>query len=132
MGNAEEAMNFYKSVFGGQFSASQRYKEIPGGEKMPVADQEKMVHISLTIPGGGVTIMASDSVQPMGDNITFGNNYHICLQAESEAEVDEIFAGLSKNGNVEMPPNKTFWGAYFTMFRDKFGVEWMINYSDVK
>src|SRR5688572_21324585 len=88
MGNAEEAMGFYKSVFGGQFSVSQRYKEIPGGEKMPVADQEKMIHISLTIPGGGVTIMASDSIQPMGDNITFGNNYHICLQAESEAEVD--------------------------------------------
>ncbi len=131
MGNAEEAMSFYKSVFGGQFSVSQRYKEIPGGEKMPVADQEKMIHISLTTPGG-VTIMASDSVKPMGDDIIFGNNYHICLQAESEGEVDKIFAGLSRNGNVQMPPNKTFWGAYFTMFQDKFGVEWMINYSETK
>ena len=131
MGNAEEAMSFYKSVFGGEFVIFQRYKEIPGGEKMLPSDQEKMMHISLTT-GKGVTIMASDSVKPMGDDLTFGNNFHICIQAESETEVDKIFAGLSKKGNVEMPPNKTFWGAYFAMCRDQFGVQWMINYTEAK
>jgi len=131
MGTSEEAMSFYKSVFGGEFTIFQRYKEIPGGEKMPPEDQEKMMHISLTT-GKGVVIMASDSVKPMGDDLNFGNNFHICIQAETEAEVDKIFAGLSKNGNVDMPPNKTFWGAYFAMCKDKFGVQWMINYTEVK
>ena len=127
MGNAEAAMNFYKSVFGGEFAIFQRYKEVPGGEKMPSDDQEKMMHISLI--GKGITIMASDSVKPMGDDISFGNNFHICIQAESEKEVDKIFAGLTTDGFVQMPPNKTFWGAYFSMCKDKFGISWMINYD---
>lgn len=131
MGKTEEAMKFYKSVFGGQFTIFQRYREMPGGEKMPTEDQEKILHITLDI-GKGVTIMGSDSVKPMGDEIVFGNNFHICVQAENEAEVDRIFAGLAKNGAPEMPPNKTFWGAYFSMCKDQFGVRWMINYSEIK
>jgi PhnB protein len=130
-GKTEEAMRFYKSALGGDFTIFQRYKDIPGGEKMSPEDQEKMMHVSLTT-GNGVTIMASDSVKPMGDDIVFGNHIHICLQAESEAEVDKLFSGLSKNGQVQMPPNKTFWGAYFAMCKDPFGVQWMINYSEAK
>lgn len=130
-GNTEEAMNFYKSVFGGEFTTFQRYKEVPGGEKMPPEDQHKIMHITLTI-GNGVTIMATDSVKAMGQETTFGNNFHICIQAENEKEVDRIFAGLSQKGDVEMPPNKTFWGAYFAMCRDRFGIHWMINYSEIK
>lgn len=131
MGNAEEAMNFYKSVLGGEFTAFQRYRDIPGGEKMPSGEQEKILHISLAI-SRNITIMATDTVKPMGEDLVFGNNIHICLQAESDGEVDKLFEGLSANGRVEMPPNKTFWGAYFAMCRDRFGVQWMINYTEVK
>lgn len=130
MGIAEEAMNFYRSVFGGEFTIFQRYKDVPGAEKMPAEEQEKMIHISLVAKG--ITIMASDSVKPMGIDISAGNNYHICIHTESETEVDKIFAALAKNGQVEMPPNKTFWGAYFSMCRDKFGVQWMVNYTETK
>lgn len=130
MGTAEEAMNFYKSVFGGEFTIFQRYKDVPGAEKMPAVEQEKIMHISLV--GNGITLMASDSVQPMGNDISTGNNIHICLHTESETEVDKIFARLAKDGQVEMPPNKTFWGAYFAMCRDKFGVQWMVNYTETK
>ena len=131
MGDAEEAMNFYKSLFGGEFTIFQRYKEVPGGEKMPADAQEKIIHISLTTPKG-VIIMASDSVSHLVDGLTFGDNYHICVHAETEEEVDRLFAGLSKKGKVDMPPNKTFWGAYFAMCRDSFGVQWMLNYVGAK
>lgn len=131
MGEAEAAMKLYKAVLGGEFALFQRYKDIPGGEKMPEEDQGKMMHISLMV-NKATTIMASDSVKPMGEDILPGNNFHICIQAESESEVDRIFDGLSKNGRVEMPPNKTFWGAYFSMCVDRFGVRWMINYSETK
>jgi len=131
MGQAEAAMRFYKSVLGGQFATFQRYKDIPGGEKMPENDQEKMMHISLIV-NKATTLMASDSVKPMGDDIHPGNNFHICIEAESEAEVDKLFEGFSRDGRVTMPPNKTFWGAYFCMCIDKFGVAWMINYSENK
>src|SRR6187431_2961147 len=105
-GNTEEAMNFYRSIFGGEFTIFQRYKEIPGGEKMPPEDQEKIMHVSLTL-GNGVTIMATDWTATMGAGLSFGNNFHICIQAESEKEVDKLFAGLSRDGFAEMPPNKT-------------------------
>ncbi|HEY0680210.1 MAG TPA: VOC family protein [Chitinophagaceae bacterium] len=130
-GTAESAMNFYRSVFGGEFTGFQRYKDIPGGEKMKPDDQQKMLHVTLTTDKG-VAFMASDSVDSKGDDLTFGNNHHICIQAESEQEVDKIYEGLVKDGKSEMPPNKTFWGAYFAMCTDKFGFKWMINYSEIK
>jgi PhnB protein len=127
-GNTEEAMNFYKSVFGGKFESFMRYSDVPGGEKMTAHDQQKIMHASLPIAGGQM-IMATDTLESMGRNVVFGNNYHISLEAESEAEVDKIFVALSAGGTIEMPLNKTFWGAYFGMFADKFGVQWMINYT---
>ena len=131
MGQSEAAMKYYKSVLGGEFLVFQRYGDVPGGEKMPEEDQGKMMHISLVV-NNNITIMASDSVKPMGNTIHQGNNFHICIQAENEAEVDKLFEGLSNGGQVEMPPNKTFWGAYFAMCQDKFGVRWMFNYSETK
>lgn len=127
-GNTEEAMNFYKSVFGGNFIIFQRYKDILGGEKMSAEDQEKIMHISLAI-GKGITLMATDGLESMGRQVTFGSNFHITINAESEVEVDKIFPLLSEGGKVEMPLNKTFFGSYFGMCQDKFGVSWMINYS---
>lgn len=128
MGNTGEAMAFYKSVLGGEFTIYSRFKDVPGGEKMSPEDQEKIIHISLTI-GKGVTIMATDCLESMEQKLVFGNNFHICLQTESESESDKVFEGLSKGGKIEMPMNKTFWGSYFGMCMDKFGVNWMINYS---
>lgn len=128
MGNTGEAMNFYKSVFGGEFTIYEKFKSVPGGEKMSAEDQEKFMHISLVMPNG-VTIMATDALESMGQQLNFGNNYHICIQAESEAEADKLFNSLSEGGTIEMPLNKTFWGAYFGMCKDRFGVLWMINYT---
>ena len=128
MGRTEEAMNFYKSVLGGEFTTFSRFRDVPGGELMSAADQQKIIHISLTTPGG-VVIMATDSLESMEQQVSFGNNIHLCIQAESEAEVDKLFAALSSGGKVEMPVNKTFWNAYFGMCQDKFGVQWMINYT---
>ncbi len=128
MGNTEEAMNFYKSIFGGEFTTFQRFKEVPGGDKMPPDEQDKIVHITLTTPKGHV-FMATDALQSMEQKLTFGNNYHITIHTENEAETSKLFNGLSAGGKVEMPLNKTFWGAYCGMCADKFGVHWLINYT---
>jgi len=126
-GNAAEAMNFYRKIFGGEFLTFTHYKDLPGGEKMPEDDQQKCIHISLSI-GKGHTLMATDIITTMGHDLHQGNNYHICIMAESEEEIETLFSTLSEGGKIDMPLNKTFWGAYFGMFRDKFGVQWMINY----
>jgi PhnB protein len=128
LGNTEEAMNFYKSILGGEFTIFSRFRDVPGGDKMSAADQKKILHISLTTKSG-VIIMATDSLESMEQKVSFGNNIHLCIQADSEAEVDKLFAELSSEGKVEMPVNKTFWGAYFGMCRDKYNVQWMINYT---
>jgi len=128
MGNSSEAMNFYKSAFGGEFASFIRYKDVPGGEKMSAQDQEKIMHISLPISKDQF-IMATDMLESMGRNLIAGNNFHILLQAESEAEVEKLFTVLSNGGKIESPLNKTFWGAYFGMCADKFGINWMINYE---
>ena len=129
-GTSEKAMSFYKKVFGGEFIAVQRYKDVPGSEKMPIENREKIIHMSLKI-ADGTTIMASDIVTDE-ERILFGNNYHICLQAANEKEADRLFAHFSEGGRIEMPMNRTFWGAYFGMCIDQFGVQWMINCSDTK
>jgi PhnB protein len=128
MGNTEEAMNFYKAVLGGEFTIFQRFKDLPGAEKMSAEEQEKIIHISLLI-GPGNTIMATDTLESMEQKLVEGNNFHICLDTKSEAEVDRIFNAFAAGGKIEMPVNKTFWGAYFGMLRDKYGIQWMINYS---
>jgi PhnB protein len=128
MGNTEVAMNFYKSVFGQEFNTFTRFKDVPGGEKMAVRDQGKIMHVSLPV-GSANAIMATDMLESMGHSLIAGNNFHICIEAESEAEVDKLFNKLSADGKVSMPLNKTFWGAYFGMCQDKFGIQWMINYE---
>lgn len=127
-GNTEKAMNFYKKVFNGSFTTFQRYKDIPGGEKLSAAEQEKIIHVTLDI-GNGIIIMATDALESMGRTVVPGNNVYTCAHTGSEEETEKVFALLSEDGQVEMPLNKTFWGAYFGMCCDKFGVHWMINYS---
>ena len=128
MGNTEEAMNFYKSVFGGQFTIFSRFKDLPGSEQIPEHERNKIMHVTLTT-ANGTNIMATDFLESMEQKFEPGNGVNLCIQTESEEEVDKLFKELSKGGKVDMPLNKTFWGAYFGMCKDKFGVNWMINYT---
>jgi PhnB protein len=127
-GNTEEAFNFYKSVFGGEFTMLQRFKETPFGDKMAEGDKEKIMHVALPI-GKSAVLMATDAIESMGQKFSAGNNYSIAIEAESEDEATRLFKGLSEGGNITMPLEKAFWGAYFGMFNDKFGVQWMVNYT---
>jgi len=127
MGNTEEAMNFYKSVFGGEFTAFHRFNDSPGHEKMPKHEQTKIMHVSL--PMGSGTIMATDTLESMGMTTVAGNNVYICVNTESEEETARFFNKLAEGGEIEMPLNQTFWGAYCGMCRDKFGLQWMITYD---
>ena len=126
--NTEEAFNFYKSVFGTEFSALVRFKDSPGGDKMPADVQEKIMHIALPV-GNGVILMATDMIESMGQILKSGNNFSLSITPGSEEEAHHFFDGLSVGGKIEAPFKKEFWGAYFGMFTDKFGIRWMINYD---
>jgi PhnB protein len=130
-GNAEEAFNFYKSVFKREFDYIGRFKDMPADENFPPLSEEegnRIMHISLPI-SKETFLMASDTNSFSGD-VTFGNNISVSINTDSAAEADTLFAGLSAGGNIIMPMEKTFWGAYFGMFTDKFGINWMINFDE--
>jgi len=127
-GRCEEAFRFYRAAFGGEFITMQRYKDLPGGDKMSEAGREGIMHIALQITPA-TTLMGSDLPSAGDANFRVGSNFHICLQAENEKEANKLFQLLVKDGKIEMPMNKAFWGAYFGMVEDKFGVHWMINYT---
>lgn len=127
-GKTEEAFNFYKSVFGGEFEVLQRIKEIPGGDQYPPNEQNRVMHVSLPIGKSG-TLMGSDTLPSMGHKLNQGNNVHLAISPDSEQDAKRIFDGLSAGGKVVMPLEKTFWGALFGMFSDKYGVLWMVNYT---
>lgn len=134
-GTAEEAMNFYKSVFGGEFMGGvMRWKDAPGcdgdGEfTLSAADGNKVMHMALPIAGGAV-IMASDSIKGLGPDLVAGNSVTIAVGPESRNDADRLFEGLSAGGNVFMPMSDAFWGGYFGSFVDKFGTNWLINYTE--
>ena|SRR5215211_4398736 len=130
LGNCEEAFNFYKSVFGGGFGMVGRYKDMPPSEGANVGDVdgEKIMHISLPI-GKETWLMGSDIGGEWAKHTVEGNNIQISINAESEDEARRIFNGLSLGGRLNMPLEKTFWGALFGMFTDKFGINWMVNYD---
>lgn len=127
-GTAEAAFNFYKSVFGGEFIALQRFKDTPENCKGSITDLEKIMHISLPI-GKGNILMATDALDSMGHPLVAGNNFHLSLSTESEAETTKLFNALSAGGQIIMPLEKTFWGALFGMCTDKFGINWMVNFD---
>jgi PhnB protein len=125
-GNCEEAFTFYKSVFGGEFQMIQRISETPHADQLPANERKRLMHVSLPV-GNGTMLMGSDIMPSMGHKLVIGNNNHISIHPETKIETDRIFKSLSAGGTVTMPLEKTFWGAYFGMFADKFGVLWMIN-----
>ena len=127
-GNAEEAFNFYKSVFGGEFAMIMRFKDMSSPEN-PVSENEanKIMHIALPI--GKNVLMANDVPEIMGKVNELENRSKISVSAESKEEADKIFSGLSAGGTIEMPIADSPWGSYFGMFRDKFGIEWMVDFD---
>jgi PhnB protein len=127
-GNAEEAFNFYKSVFGGEFAKIMRFKDLASAE-FPVADKEanKIMHIALPI--GKNILMANDVPEILGRTNENENRSKIVISAESKVEADKLFKGLSAGGQIEMPIADSPWGSYFGMFRDKYGIEWMVDFD---
>jgi PhnB protein len=127
-GNAEEAFNFYKSVFGGEFATIMRFKDMASPD-CPTAESEadKIMHIALPI--GGNVLMANDVPESMGKVNEMENRSKISVSAASREEADRLFNGLSAGGTVEVPIDQSPWGSYFGMFRDKFGIEWMVDFD---
>jgi PhnB protein len=128
-GNAEEAFNFYRSVFGGEFSAVVRFKDMPmEGVNIPKEDENKIMHIGLPI-GKDNMLMASDTLPSLGQKLVQGNNVYIFINPESKGEADRIFNALSAGGTIEMPIGEQPWGDYYGSFKDRFGVQWMVDYA---
>jgi len=128
-GTTEEAFNFYKSVFGGEFSMLQRFGDTPNCDNIPESERNKIMHVSLPISNGYV-LMATDATESMGFKLNVGNNSYICISPDSKEEATRLFNGLSAGGNIEMPLQDMFWGAYYGSFTDKFGIKWMVNYAE--
>jgi len=124
-GNTEDAFNFYKKVFGGEFAMLQRFKDSPDSGKIPAAHQNKIMHIALPI--GGNMLMGTDAVEGMGPKLIEGTNFSITVSPETEEETRMVFNGLSEGGTISMPLQKMFWGPLFGMCTDKFGIQWMVN-----
>ena len=129
-GNAEEAFTFYKSVFGNEFAMLVRFKDMPGDPGIPLNEDEanKIMHIALPV-GKSNVLMGSDVPSFMGQVNENENRSKISISAESKEEADKIFYGLTAGGKVEMPIADSPWGSYFGMFRDKYGIEWMVDFD---
>lgn len=126
-GNTEEAFEFYRSIFGGDFSGIFRFKDGPDPEKISELERNKIMHIALPI--GSNMIMGTDCLPSYGQKANPGTNTYISLDTETEEEARKIYKKLSEGGEVEMELQKMFWGDLFASFSDKYGVRWMINYD---
>lgn len=128
-GNAEEAFIFYKSVFGGEFTKIIRFKDLASAEfKVPEKEENKIMHIALSI-GNGHMLIANDVPEFMGQVNENENRSKISISTESKEEADRLFNGLSLGGTVEGPMSDSPWGTYAGMFRDKYGIEWIVEFS---
>ena len=129
-GNCEEAFNFYKSVFGGEFNYISRFGEMPEGEdfSVPESDKNKIMHVGLSI--GTSILMGSDTGGDWAPAFVQGNNFSVSVTTESKAEADRIFEAFSKEGIITMPMEDTFWGDYFGMITDQFGINWMVGFNE--
>ncbi|MBI5915619.1 MAG: VOC family protein [Bacteroidetes bacterium] len=132
--NTEEAFNFYKSVFGGEFMGGiARFSSVPpqdGAPAMAEEDKNLVMHVALPIFGGAHVLMGTDAPESMGFKVNFGNNIYISLHPDTRAEARRLFAALSAGGKVEMELQDMFWGDYFGSCTDKFGVQWMVNCAE--
>lgn len=126
-GNAEEAFNFYRSVFGGEFTAVHRMSEAPESDKLPENERNRILHISLPL-GENLILMASDILESAGHQLKEGNNSYICIHPDNEEKAHQTFNDLAEGGEIEMPLEQQFWGTLFGSFTDKFGIRWMVDY----
>ena len=126
-GNCREAFEFYRSVFGGEFAMLTTFREGPDGMGVPEEEMDNVMHVSYEI--GGTTLMGSDVPSTFGMPVEQGNNFSISYQPESREETEALFGKLSAGGTVMMPLQDMFWGAYFGGCRDRFGINWMVNYN---
>lgn len=127
-GNAEEAFLFYKSVFGGEFAKIMRFKDLASDDfQVSENEEHKIMHIALPI--GTNVLMGNDVPEILGKTNENENRSKIAISAESKEEADKLFHGLSAGGQIEMPITDSPWGSYFGMFRDKYGIEWMVDYD---
>lgn len=132
-GNCEEAFNFYKDAFQKEIPMMNRFSEMPppadGGKPMPEEDANKIMHVSLPVSKETV-IMGSDTGGEWAKDYKQGNNFSISINADSKEEADRIFNALSEGGQITMPLASTFWGDYFGMLTDKFGIKWMMSFNE--
>ncbi|QYJ68148.1 VOC family protein [Flavobacterium litorale] len=128
-GNCEEAFNFYKSVFGGEFTYISRFGEMPESDGYTVPEAEKAMIMHVSLPIGTTTLMGSDTPVAYRNNSIVGNNISVSFNTNSEKEAHDVFNGLAEGGNVLTPLAKTFWAPLFGMLTDKFGINWMINWE---
>ncbi len=133
-GNTEAAFNFYKSVFGGEFSALMRYGDMPAQEGMPLSDDDKQKIMHVSLPINECTVLMASDVNDQfcaqtNQPFTVGTNHYISINLDSSEQdkAKQLFDALSKGGSIEMPLDKTFWGALYGAFTDQFGIKWMIN-----
>ena len=127
-GHTEQAFNFYKSIFGGEFASVVRFKDLPmEGVSIPKEAENKIMHIGLPI-GKEQMLMGTDALESLGQKLVQGNSVRISIHPDSKEDADRLFTGLSEGGKIEMPIADQPWGDYYGQFQDKFGVHWMINY----
>ncbi len=132
--NTEEVFNFYKSVFGGEFSGNgiARFADMPPAEGSPQiaeADKNLIMHIELPIVGGHV-LMGTDAPESMGFHVNIGNNVQINLEPDTRAETKRLFKALSAGGKITMELQTMFWGSYYGTCTDKYGIQWMFNCNE--
>lgn len=130
-GQCEEAFNFYKRAIGGEITVMSRFKEMPTGPDQPVLPEiyaDQIMHVTLTL-GDDINIMGSDQPEGFGPPHLIGTNFSISLGTESREETDKVFQALSEEGTVTMPLADTFWGSYFGMCTDRYGVNWMVSFD---
>lgn len=129
-GNTEEAFKFYQSIFGGDFIGGiSRFNNAPESGKLSEEEKNKVMHIALPF-GENNMIMATDALESMGQKVKTGNNFYLCISADSREQADQFFEGLSDGAEVDMEMHDAFWGDYFGMLTDKFGIRWMITFAD--
>ena len=129
-GNAEEAFNFYKSVFGGEFEQIVRFRDL-ASDDFPIPENEADKIMRIVLPIGGNILIANDVPEAMGPVSENENRSKIAVSAESREEADGIFTGLSEGGEIEMPMDTSPWGTYFGMFRDRYGIEWTVEVEEI-
>lgn len=128
-GNCKEAFTFYKDAFGGEFSYVGTYAEMPSEEGFEISEEEKNRIMHISLPISQETILMGCDYNSQSGKPNIGNNFSININPADKSEADRLFVALSEGGEVAMPLEDTFWGAYFGMFQDKFGINWMVNFE---